>query len=202
MLFRGISLELRSGEVAVLEGPSGCGKSTLLRAVAGLVPAGDGVQRWLDGRRYSGAELPEWRARVTLLAQDAPVLQGTVLRNLEAPYRLRAAAGRRLDRDALEHLLGLVGLGNLRLDREARSLSGGERHRLALVRGLLWNPPVLLADEPLSGLDPDTAAKCWDLLREFTKQEGRAALVVLHDTAFADGTVRRFRFTATGVEVA
>jgi predicted ABC-type transport system involved in lysophospholipase L1 biosynthesis ATPase subunit len=74
-----------------------------------------------------------------------------------------------------------VGLERLPFDREVRTLSGGERHRLALIRGLLWNPQVLVADEPLSGLDPEIASVCFDLLLRFGRRPGRLLLCVLHD---------------------
>ncbi len=202
VLFDGVELRLPAGQVTVLEGASGSGKSTLLRMVAGLVPTPRGVIRELQGRRFGGAELPAWRGRVTLLAQDAPVLPGSLEANLTFPFRLRSAEGRRPDRERLARLLQEVGLAGLPLEREARSLSGGERHRLALVRGLLWDPPVLMADEPLSGLDPEMAARCWDLLRRWGLRAGHAVLAVLHDPGLAGSGVRRLVLSQRGVRAA
>lgn len=188
--------------MTVLEGPSGCGKSTLLRMVSGLLPTTGEEIRELGGRSYGRSELPEWRAGVTLLAQDAPVLPGTLEWNLEWPFRLRAADGRAFPRERAAALLEAVGLGGVAADREARSLSGGERHRLALVRGLLWDPPVLLADEPFSGLDRKMAEVCRRLLEAFAARSGHAALVVLHDPIVDRDSVRRIRMTPRGMEVA
>jgi ABC-type lipoprotein export system ATPase subunit len=81
----------------------------------------------------------------------------------------------------------------LPVDRDVRTLSGGERHRLALVRGLLWDPPVLVADEPLSGLDIDSAVACFELLLSFAHREGHAVLCALHSQELSIRAERRIR---------
>ena len=81
----------------------------------------------------------------------------------------------------------------LPFDREVRTLSGGERHRLAMIRSLLWNPRVIVADEPLAGLDPDIASVCLELLLRFGRRPGRLLVCVLHDpemSAHADSRLR------------
>ncbi len=199
VLYEGVELELPPGRLTVLEGASGSGKSTLLRQVAGLVPA-PGVRRVLAGESYPRQALPRWRSRVTLMAQDAPVLPGTLQWNLEFPFRFRNAAGRVLDVGRARELLEAVGLGGIAPDRDVSTLSGGERHRLALVRGLLWDPPVLLADEPFSGLDPEAAAVCAGLLAEHAARPDRAVLAVLHDPGIPVGRARRLRLAGGGLE--
>ena len=92
-----------------------------------------------------------------------------------------------------------VGLGTIALERPASTLSGGERHRLAIVRALLWEAPVLLADEPLSGLDGPLASRCFNLLREHARRPGHAVLCVLHDPAMGRGADRRLRLEAEGL---
>ncbi|HHC72441.1 MAG TPA: ATP-binding cassette domain-containing protein [Thiotrichales bacterium] len=193
VLFRNTVVELAEASLTVLEGPSGAGKTTLLRAIAGLDPA-PGARRHLAGRTWapSGA-LAEWRSQVTWLAQDAPLLGGTVRDNLAFPFRLRAGRSRRFDPQRAGEMMDAVGLGGLDFERGVARLSGGERHRLALVRGLLWDPPVLLADEPLSGIDPERSAACWELIAQWARRPGHAALVVMHDEGFgtdADGRLR------------
>ena len=193
VLFRDADLRLSEGRATVLEGPSGGGKSTLLRLVAGLHSGGRGAVRRLRDDVYAGASLQLWRSKVTLMAQDAPMIPGTVGDNLELPFRLRHRGDRVFEPHRAEDLLDAVGLGRMRLDRQVITLSGGERHRLALARGLLWDPPVLLADEPLAGLDHETATACFDLLLDFSHRAGHTALVVLHHMELAvktDGVIR------------
>ena len=183
-LFDGITIELAEGELVFLDGPSGSGKSTLLRQLVGLVQT-VGAVRSLAGEAFAPTDLPRWRSRVTLAAQDAPMLAGTVAENLRFPFAQRCADGRMPDEGRIAEIMTAVGLAEIPLDRDAAQLSGGERHRLALVRGLLWNPPVLVADEPLSGLDEDRAADCFSLLETFAHRPGHAALCVLHDRSLA-----------------
>jgi putative ABC transport system ATP-binding protein len=197
VLFDGVTVRLAVGAVSVLEGPSGAGKTTLLRKVAGLDPDSAAI-RVLDGAERT-SDMPGWRARVTLLAQDAPVLPGTIEDNLRFPFEQSQGRDRVFDRTRALDLLGAVGLGALPLDRSANELSGGERHRVGLVRGLLWDPPVLLADEVLSGVDPAAAEACWELMTTFARRPGRAMLAVLHDATRADRADRHLRLDRSGL---
>jgi len=191
-LFDGVSLSLADEQCVAIVGPSGSGKSTLLRHVTGLAYSLDAARR-LDGTGFTGAELPAWRSRVSLVAQDAPMIAGTVRDNLSFPFSQRAGSENPFDDVRAAALMTQVGLDQLPFDREVRTLSGGERHRLALVRGLLWSPPVLVADEPLSGLDPDIASVCFDLLLGFGRRPGRLLVCVLHDPAMNARADRRLR---------
>ncbi len=189
-LYSGVTVSLDEECLTVLEGPSGGGKSTLLRQIAGLAPS-EGVTRELGGCRWGGKALPGWRSEVNLLMQDAPIIPESVLENLKFPYDLKSAGDRVFDSKKAGKLLDEVGLGSIALDRPASTLSGGERHRLAIVRALLWVPAVLLADEPLSGLDGPRASRCFDLLREHARRPGHAVLCVLHDPTMGRGADRR-----------
>lgn len=179
-LFENVSLSLEDSQCVCLDGPSGSGKSTLLRHLTALAWS-PGATRRLDGKPYRSTDLPVWRSQVSLVAQDAPTIRGSVLDNLSFPFRQRAGCEKKFAVQAARELLAQVGLGEVPLDRDAAQLSGGERHRLALVRALLWNPPVLVADEVLSGLDPDAVDACLGLLIDFSKQQGRLLICVLHD---------------------
>jgi ABC-type lipoprotein export system ATPase subunit len=184
LLFSDTVVRLPAATAVVLDGPSGSGKSTLLRHVTGLThgsgSSGSGTDaRTLKGEPFQGELMPMWRTRVTLVAQDAPMLPGSLRHNLEFPYRFRCAGKRTFDVDRARSLMDEVGL-EIPVDRDVSTLSGGERHRLAVVRGLLWDPAVLVADEPLSGLDADAAATCFELLLGFAHRPGHALLAVLH----------------------
>ena len=87
LLFTDISVELLENELVVLDGPSGSGKSTLLRQLVGLVPV-EGANRQLAGEAFRPTMLPRWRSKVTLVAQDAPMLPGSIEHNLELGFAL------------------------------------------------------------------------------------------------------------------
>ena len=191
-LLQNITLNFTPPCLCVISGPSGSGKTSLLRAVCGLNRARVG-KRILNEKKYPDRQLPQWRARVTLLLQDAPCIQGTIRQNLAFPFFFRNCPYKHFDADKAELLLDQVGLGHFDLEHNIEGLSGGERHRLALVRGLLWSPPVLLCDEPLSGLEPELADRCFQLLLEFSKNRPAVVLCVLHEERFtklADVTMR------------
>ncbi len=187
-----IHLKLSSPCLAVISGPSGCGKTTLLRAVAGLNRA-QVKTRKIDGQVFPPGTLPLWRSRVTLMLQDAPCIQGTVLQNLSFPYGFKAAQPRIFQEERATKLLQAVNLGHITMDTNTSTLSGGERHRLALVRGLLWAPPVLMADEPLSGLEPELADSCFELLMDYSRKADAVVICVLHEEKFSEKADKRFK---------
>ena len=128
------------------------------------------------------------------------MLRGTVRENLTFPFQQRAGHSRTFAEQEAQRLLGKVGLGVLSLDRDVALLSGGERHRLALVRGLLWDPRVLVADEVLSGLDPDSMQACFELLLSFSRQKDRLLICVLHDPSLCRSADRRLRLLNDSLE--
>ena len=182
-LFSDVELSFPESSLVIISGESGCGKSTLLKQVVGLVK-GWGIRRILRGRCFEEEELPYWRSRVVLMMQDAPVMSGTVRMNLEFPYSLENASNRSFNPARARELMELAGLSHVYMDSDVTHLSGGERHRLALVRVLLWDPDVILADEPLSGLDAANAEVCMRMLSEFARTQGRAVVSVMHENIY------------------
>ncbi len=185
-----VAVSAAPGEHVAIMGPSGAGKSTLLAAIAGLVRITDGFVR-IDGTDVSGRRpVPPNRRGVVLLGQEARLFPHLSARDNVA-FGLRA---RRVDRDqaarnADEWLwrVGLDGLGGVR----PAELSGGQQQRVALARALATSPRVLLLDEPLTALDPETAGEIRALVAEQLTHSRVTALVVTHDAVDAASLAQR-----------
>lgn len=176
----GLTLALTPGRSVALVGASGAGKSTLAKlAVRFLDPDAGSVQ--LDGHDLRDLTLASLRDNVALLLQDAPLIDGTVRDNV--------TYGRPDATDAqVAAVLAAVGLtGELEPDtpvgQRGRSISGGQRRRVAMARVLLQDAPVLILDEPTAGLDPEAARRLLGPLRELMRD--RATLLITHDHALA-----------------
>jgi putative hydroxymethylpyrimidine transport system ATP-binding protein len=168
-LFDGLDLELAGGSFTCLLGPSGIGKSSLLRLLAGLTSPGiSGQLLGGDGQSLTG--------RVAYMAQQDLLLPWlNVLDNVTLGNRLR---GERVDQQRALDLLMRVGLTDAASARPD-ALSGGMRQRAALARTLMEDRPVVLMDEPFSGLDALTRLRLQALAAELLA--GRTVLLVTHD---------------------
>ena len=183
VILKGVSMALGEGEVVSLLGPSGSGKTTLLRAVAGLEVPHRGAIR-IEGKPVfdgtSGLELPAEKRNLGLVFQSYALWpHKTVADNVAYGLKLRkvpAEAARKRVADALTNL----GLGHLG-ERLPHQLSGGQQQRVAIARALVYNPPVILMDEPLSNLDAKLREEARAWLRELILELRLSALVVTHD---------------------
>ncbi len=183
-VLKGVSFEVKTGEVVAVTGPSGSGKSTLLHLAGGLdVPTSGEV--WWAGERTDTLDT-QVRAtrragRVGLIFQHHYLLEDlTVLQNVMIPAQL---AGWDDKGHALE-LLEQVGLGK-RGNEFSQVLSGGERQRVAVARALAARPDVVLADEPTGSLDRANAMKVAQLLVDLARQHQTGVLLVTHDDRIA-----------------
>jgi ATP-binding cassette subfamily B protein len=179
----GFDLEVRQGERVALVGPSGAGKSTVFRLLLRFWDPDAGVVA-IDGVDLRLADPAEARARIALVAQEAPLFSGTAFDNLgfgregadEAAMRAAARAAQ------AETFLDTLpdGLAT-RLGERARTLSGGERQRLVIARALVRNAPILLLDEATSALDAENERLVQQALDE--AMSGRTTLVIAHRLA-------------------
>ncbi len=150
----GVSLTVRTGEVAGLLGPNGAGKTTCFYMIVGLVPCGGG-QILLDSKDITGQPM-HVRARHGLgyLPQEASVFRKlSVADNILAILEIRRNLDRRQRIEKLDSLLHELHIGHLR-DQKSASLSGGERRRVEIARALAAEPRFILLDEPFAGVDP------------------------------------------------
>lgn len=171
----GASILVRAGEAVAIEGPSGSGKSSFARALATLTEVDSGIVL-LDGRDVHELAPTDYRKRVAFLAQQPAMFAGTVRENLESGPTLH---GKALDPAKALALLESVGLDASFLQREARSLSGGEKQRVALARALANEPEVLLLDEPAAALDPVAGGLIVALIRQLARG-GLSVVMVTH----------------------
>jgi len=172
-----VSFEVAAGEIAALLGPSGCGKSTVLRAIAGLLPVAPGVIS-LGGKDLS--PLPGRDRGIGMVFQNYALFPHmTVARNVAFPLRMRRFP--RADQAArVRDILALVGLSEY-AERHPRELSGGQQQRVALARGLVFNPDVLLLDEPLGALDKNLREQMQVELKRIHREVGITMVYVTHD---------------------
>jgi ABC-type Mn2+/Zn2+ transport system ATPase subunit len=167
----GLSFDLEPGTIAAVLGPNGGGKTTLFRALLGELPVRRGTVE-LPARPAYVPQTDRTRLDFPVSALDV-VLMGAYGRT---PAWRRVA---RADRDAARATLERVGLGD-RARRRFGDLSGGQRQRVLIARALLQRSPVMLLDEPLSGVDAASAARIEALFAEL-RAEGRVLLVATHD---------------------
>lgn len=188
-----VSLALEPGEVTLLMGRSGSGKTTLLHMLAGLLTPSEG-KVWLDETdvyAMPDAALSRLRSeKIAVIPQGRSAVDTlTVLENVLLPAWLRGEKG---DMKAAMGWLERLGIAELANARPAE-LSGGELRRMAIARALSGSARVILADEPTGDLDDENTATVLALLKDAAEREGRAVLLVTHDSEALPFGARRFR---------
>jgi polar amino acid transport system ATP-binding protein len=210
-VLKGISLEVKRGEVMCMLGPSGSGKSTFLRCINHLEKINSGrlsVDGELVGYREQGAKLHELRenevarkrAEIGMVFQHFNLFPHmTALENVMlAPVHV-ARISRGDARDRAADLLQQVGLGD-KLDTYPVALSGGQQQRVAIARALAMEPKLMLFDEPTSALDPELVGDVLDAMRQLARA-GMTMIVVTHEMGFAREVADTAVFMNEGVVV-
>ena len=208
---RGVSLDVKSGELVAVMGPSGSGKSTLMHILAGLdkptegtvTIAGTEITKLADSkltrlrRKHIGFVFQFFNLLPMLTAEDNVILPLSI-------------AGEKPDKKWLDELLQQTGLTERRSHRPSE-LSGGQQQRVALARALVTRPTILFADEPTGNLDSKTGGEILDLLRNSVNTYGQTMVMVTHEPRaaviadrvlfLADGLIVQERRGATAAEV-
>ena len=181
VVHRDLDLTIRRGEVLSLVGGSGTGKTVLLRQMLGLeVPTRGEVE--VLGEPASQMGRRGASSRVGMLFQHGALFSAfSVLDNIALPLRELKLLPEALIRDAALVKLQMVGLGPGHANKSPADLSGGMIKRVALARGLIMDPPLLLLDEPTAGLDPESADGFCTLLRTLHRELGLTVVMVTHD---------------------
>jgi len=200
-ILKGVSLAVPAGEVVALLGPSGSGKTTLLRAVAGLetphrgsIAIGDRV--FFDAAR--GIDLPAEERGLGLVFQSYALWpHRTVFDNVAYGLKLRGVSAEEIKR-RVEKTLSQIGLGHLAA-RYPHQLSGGQQQRVAIARALVYEPPVILLDEPLSNLDAKLREEARAWLRTLIVTLGLSAIHVTHDQVEAMAIADKIVLLDTGL---
>lgn len=189
-----VSLTVQGGEFIGLIGPNGAGKTSLMRAALGLLPH--------EGRSSLTALAPRPRARAAAFLPQGREIAWPV--SVEALVTLGRGAhhgtSAESDRAAVDRALDRMGLQNYRA-RAATALSGGEQARVLIARALAQETPLLLADEPVAGLDPEAQLKTMEVFADLAR-EGRAVVASIHDLGLAARSCTRLVLLQAGRVVA
>jgi iron(III) transport system ATP-binding protein len=180
-----ITFDVEPGELLVLLGPSGCGKTTTLRMIAGLEEP-DAGEVWLGDRLVSSADrnvfVPTEKRNIGMVFQSYAIWPHmTVFDNVAYPLRVRRVP-RHVIGERVSTTLALVGLAGLER-RPATQLSGGQQQRVALARAIVFEPRLLLLDEPLSNLDAKLRVHMRQELKHLQQATGITSIFVTHDQA-------------------
>ncbi len=183
---RGIDLEVRPGEVIAIMGPSGSGKSTLMNMIGCLDSPSDG-EYYLDGQLVSDLVDDELAAvrnkKIGFVFQNYNLLpRANALQNVQLPllYSDDKSSLRERSASALEK----VGLGD-RMNHKPKELSGGQQQRVAIARAIVYEPAIMLADEPTGNLDSQSGQEIMELLLNLNARNGTTLVIVTHDPGVA-----------------
>lgn len=181
----GVDLEVASGEFVGLIGPNGAGKTTFLKASIGLLAASGRV--FLQGRPLETLSAAERACRVAFMPQEHEIAWPVTVRHVVAlgrqPWRERGLAGDYAGGQIIAEAMARMGVQGF-AGRSADTLSGGERVRVLIARALAQTTPLLMADEPVAGLDPAHQIGLMEVFSSL-RREGRSVVVSLHDLGLA-----------------
>ena len=180
-----VSLKIEKGEFIAIVGPSGSGKSTLLHLLGGVDNPSSG-KIFIDGNdisKYTSKELALFRRRkVGLIYQFYNLIPNlTVRHNIELPLKLDK---RKINEEALLDTVRKLGIED-KLDSFPSELSGGQQQRVAIARSLIYNPSIILADEPTGNLDRKNSKEIIEIFKYFNRSLKQTIILITHDEEIA-----------------
>lgn len=198
-MLKGISTEIKKGDVVVVIGPSGSGKSTFLRTLNLLEEPTDGTIC------FEGTDITDPKVNINVHRQKMGMVfqqfnlfpHMTILKNMTiAPMKLLKKSKEESEAKAME-LLKKVGLDD-RANSYPSQLSGGQKQRIAIVRALCMEPDVMLFDEPTSALDPEMVGEVLQVMKNLA-DDGMTMVIVTHEMGFAREVANRVLFIDEGI---
>ncbi len=182
-LLQGLNIHIPKGKISTIMGPSGCGKTTMLRLIGGqLAPTtGRVLVSGRDIQRLRREELFRLRMRMGMMFQSSALFTDlNVFENVAFPLREHTDLPERLIRSIVLMKLHTVGLRGAR-DLMPSELSGGMERRVALARAIVFDPELIMYDDPFSGLDPVSISVIMRLIRSLNDSLGLTSIIVSHD---------------------
>ena len=201
-IIKGVSAEIKKGEIFAIVGQSGAGKSTLLRCINGLEDYQSGSVKVADKEvaNLKGDEIREFRKNIGMIFQHFALMsRKSVFENVATPLRFWKYENDYIKTRVAE-LLELVGLKD-KANAFPSELSGGQKQRVAIARALALNPQILLSDEATSALDPNTTTQILHLLKEINKTLGITIVLVTHEMEVVKSIANRAILLKDGVVV-
>ena len=188
----GVSITIHKNEIVAILGSSGAGKSTLIRSILGLVALDDGAI-FFKSKTPIANNFQLLRSSISTIYQNFNLVsRSTVLTNIIlgkistiSSWRILFNAWPKGFQMKAFELLKEVGLQDINLNKRVENLSGGQQQRIGIARALMGDPELILADEPVSSLDPETAKEILKLLRKTAKKKKISILCSLHQVEFA-----------------
>ena len=178
-----VSFKLEQGEVLRICGPSGYGKTTLLRILTKLGPSLSG-SLLIQGNTFKKIGPQKWRSQIGYVQQSPVMFEGTVLDNLKDFFSYKSASNLKFSREKVLNMAKQFRLPSDILNQNAKTLSGGEAMRIALIRMLILEPYVLLLDEITAPLDEKSSVAVINYISKWIKKPKRAVIFVAHNISY------------------
>ncbi len=177
-VLKNINLSFNRGEIFALIGPSGVGKTTLLR-ILNFLETPTGGRLVFNGVRLNDNQKADVRRRMSMLFQAPSIFNTSVFNNVAYGLEVRGVDKNTI-KEKVMNALNVVGLTG-KENQKARTLSGGEAQRMAFARAIVYNPDILLLDEPTANLDPANVAKIEEIIRRIQSERSTTIIIATHN---------------------